>query len=68
MNVWDYLNASPVGAAALVFLLGLALARIVRAWRERRPVAVRLVIECPTCGAEHDHGQNHGGIVEVVNA
>jgi hypothetical protein len=64
MNVWDYLNASPVGAAALVFLLGLALARIVRAWRERRPVAVRLVLACPECQREsEEHACSNAEVV-----
>jgi hypothetical protein len=68
MNLWTYLDGNPAWAVLLVLVTGWTLARLFRAWRDRRPVAVRLVLVCPTCGDEHDHGENHGGIVEVRNA
>lgn len=58
MNGWEYLNATPLGAFALVVAVGWTLARLVRAWRERRPVAVRLFVACPFCGREEEHGES----------
>jgi len=53
MNVWTYLDGNPGWAVVLLVVLGWTLARIMRAWRERRPVAVRLVVFCPECQREH---------------
>lgn len=66
MNVWSYLDGNPGWAVLLLLVLGWMLARLIRAWRERRPVAVRLVLVCPSCGEEHDHGDG-GGVVEVLH-
>lgn len=73
MNVWSYLDANPVAVLFLSVVLGWALARIVRAWRDRRPVKVRLVLVCPKCEREAEHqGEGYvgvpGGGMEVGDA
>lgn len=52
MNLWTYLAGSPGSAFVLLVTLAWALGRLVRAWRDRRPVTVRIVMECPECTAE----------------
>jgi hypothetical protein len=54
MNLWTYLDGNPAWAVLLVIVTGWTLARLVRAWRERRPVTVRLVLACPVCERESE--------------
>jgi hypothetical protein len=62
MTMWDYLHASGVLAPAfLVVVVGWALARVLRAWRDRRPVKVRLLLVCPECSAEREEPAEPAG-------
>jgi hypothetical protein len=62
VNLWGYLAASPSGAAALVFIVGWTLVRFVRAWRDRRPVTVQVVMLCPDCTAERWYETRDGEV------
>lgn len=64
MNGWDYLHSNPVGAVVLVVVVGWALARLVRAFRDRRPVRVRLALRCPDCERETEPHDCDGGTVQ----
>lgn len=59
MNLWDYLNASPFGAAVLALILTGGLARLVSAWRARSPVVVHTVTTCDAC-ADQEHSFSEG--------
>jgi hypothetical protein len=49
MNGWAYLAEHPVGAVVLVLVVGWTFARLLRAWRDRRPAIVRVMLVCPEC-------------------